>query len=104
MYKRQILDRGKEYGLTVVWLDSMRKKLPNTCKMVLEINGGFTGRYEIERHSQKKEKINFDYTEKNIAEKLIRSISGIKVMERSNNVERKSMQRMQNKNKRRQTG
>lgn len=59
----------------------MRKKLPNTCKMVLEINGGFTGRYEIERHSQKKEKINFDYTEKNIAEKLIRSISGIKVME-----------------------
>jgi len=26
------------------------------------------------------------------------------VMERSNNVERKSMQRMQNKNKRRQTG
>lgn len=40
------------------------KKLPNTCKMVLEINRGFTGRYEIERHSQKKEKINFDYTEK----------------------------------------
>ena len=81
MFSKYILDRGKEYGLTVVWLDSMRKKLPNTCKMVLEINGGFTGRYEIERHSQKKEKINFDYTEKNIAEKLIRSISGIKVME-----------------------
>ena len=81
MFSKYILDRGREYGLTVVWLDSMRKKLPNTCKMVLEINGGFTGRYEIERHSQKKEKINFDYTEKNIAEKLIRSISGIKVME-----------------------
>ena len=81
MFSKYILDRGRGYGLTVVWLDSMRKKLPNTCKMVLEINGGFTGRYEIERHSQKKEKINFDYTEKNIAEKLIRSISGIKVME-----------------------
>lgn len=62
MFSKYILDRGREYGLTVVWLDSMRKKLPNTCKMVLEINGGFTGRYEIERHSQKKEKINFDYT------------------------------------------
>ena len=67
MFSKYILDRGREYGLTVVWLDSMRKKLPNTCKMVLEINGGFTGRYEIERHSQKKEKIILDYTEKNMS-------------------------------------
>ncbi len=43
--------------------------------------GDLLGGMRIERHSQKKEKINFDYTEKNIAEKLIRSISGIKVME-----------------------
>ncbi len=81
MFSKYILDRGREYGLTVIWLDSVREKLPNTCKMVLEINKGFTGRYEIERHSQKKEKINFDYTEKNIADRLIRNISGIKVME-----------------------
>lgn len=81
MFSKYILDRGREYGLTVVWLDSVREKLPNTCKMVLEINKEFTGRYEVERHSQRKEKINFDYTEKNIADRLIRSISGIKVME-----------------------
>ena len=81
MLSKYIFDRGKDYGVTVVWLDSVREKLPNTCKLVLEINKRFTGWYEIERHSQKKEEVNFDYTKKEVADRLIRSISGIRVVE-----------------------
>lgn len=81
MFSKYILDRGRDYGLTVIWIDSIRERLPNTCKIVLEINKRFTGWYEMERHSEKKEKINFDYTKNEVADKLIRNISGIKVVE-----------------------
>ena len=58
-----------------------REQLPNTCKLVLERSKEFSGWYEIERHSQKREEIHFDYIKKEAAERLIRTISGIRVAE-----------------------
>ena len=58
-----------------------REQLPNTCKLVLERSKELSGWYEIERHSQKREEIHFDYIKKEAAERLIRTISGIRVAE-----------------------
>lgn len=81
MFSKYIFDKNVNYSLTVIWLTSERDSLPNTCRLVLEVNREFSGQYEIERHSQKREKIVFDYTEREMADKLIRSISGIRVAE-----------------------
>lgn len=81
MFSKYIFNKDLQYGLTVIWITSEREKLPNTCRLVLEVNKSFTGQYEIDRQSQKREKIIFDYTEKEVADKLIRGISGIRVAE-----------------------
>ena len=81
MFSKYIFDKDTQYGLTVVWITSERDKLPNTCRLVLEVNKVFSGQYEIDRHSQNQKEIIFDYTEKEVADKLIRSISGIRVTE-----------------------
>lgn len=81
MFSKYISDQNGNYGLTVIWITDRRDSLPNTCRLVLEVNDEFSGQYEIERHSQKREKIVFDYTEKEVTDKLIRSISGVRVAE-----------------------
>ena len=81
MFSKYIFNKDVNYGLTVIWIANERDCLPNTCKLVLETDDKFAGCYEVERHTQKRERIDFDYTEKNVAEKIIRSISGIKVAE-----------------------
>lgn len=81
MFSKYIFDKNVGYGLTVVWIAHRREQLPNTCRLVLEVNKDFCGQYEMERQSQNREKINFDYAQKEIADKLIRSISGIRVAE-----------------------
>lgn len=81
MFSKYIFNKKENYGLTVIWLVERRKQLPNTCKLVLERSKEFSGWYEIERHSQKREEIHFDYIKKEAAERLIRTISGIRVAE-----------------------
>lgn len=81
MFSKYITDKNANYGLTVIWITADRESLPNTCRLVLEVNKEFSGQYEIERHSQKREKVLFDYTEEEMADKLIRSISGVRVAE-----------------------
>ena len=81
MFSKYIFDKDAGYGLTVVWIAHRREQLPNTCRLVLEVNKDFCGQYEMERQSQNREKINFDYAQKETADKLIRSISGIRVAE-----------------------
>ena len=81
MFSKYIFNEDVNYGLTVIWITNERDCLPNTCKLVLETDDKFSGCYEVERHTQKREKINFDYTKKAVAEKIIRSISGIRVAE-----------------------
>lgn len=81
MFSKYIFNKDINYGLTVIWITNERDCLPNTCKLVLETDDKFSGCYEVERHTQKRERINFDYTEKTVAEKIIRSISGIRVAE-----------------------
>ena len=81
MFSKYIFNKKGNYGLTVIWVASQRERLPNTCKLVLEDSEEFTGWYEIESHSQKRESIYFDYVEKEAADKLLRTISGIRVAE-----------------------
>lgn len=81
MFSKYIFNKKENYGLTVIWLVERREQLPNTCKLVLERSKEFSGWYEIERHSQKREEIHFDYIKKEAAERLIRTISGIRVAE-----------------------
>ncbi len=81
LFSKYIFNKDMYYGLTVIWIVRERDSLPNTCKLVLEVNEEFTGQYEIDRHSQKKQGIEFDYTTKEVADKLLRSISGVRVAE-----------------------
>ncbi len=80
MFSKYIFNK-ENYGLTVIWIVSRRERLPNTCKLVLENSEEFTGWYEIQSHSQRKESISFDYIEKKAADKLVRTISGTRVAE-----------------------
>lgn len=79
MFSKYIFDENINNGLTVIWIAQEKEMLPNTCKLILQDNKEFSGWYEVERHSQKKEKVNFDYTQKNVTDKLLRDISGIRV-------------------------
>ena len=79
MFSKYIFDENINKGLTVIWITRGKEMLPNTCKVILQDNKEFSGWYEVERHSQKKEKVNFDYTQKKVTDRLLRDISGIRV-------------------------
>lgn len=79
MFSKYIFDENINKGLTVIWITRGKEMLPNTCKVILQDNKEFSGWYEVERHSQKKEKVNFDYMQKKVTDRLLRDISGIRV-------------------------
>lgn len=79
MFSKYIFDKNINNGLTVIWIAQGKEMLPNTCKVILQDNKEFAGWYEVERHSQKKEKVRFDYTQEEVADRLLRDISGIRV-------------------------
>ena len=79
MFSKYIFDKNINNGLTVIWIAQGKEMLPNTCKVILQDNKEFAGWYEVERHSQKKEKVSFDYTQKEVADRVLRDISGIRV-------------------------
>lgn len=81
MFSKYIFNKKENYGITVIWIASRREKLPNTCKLILENSREFSGWYEVEKHSQRRKEIQFDLIKKEVADRLIRMISGTKVAE-----------------------
>lgn len=81
MFSKYIFNKKGNYGMSVIWIASRREKLPNSCKLILEHSREFSGWYEVEKRSKKRKEIQFDYIKEEVADRLIRTISGIKVAE-----------------------
>lgn len=92
---REICERGtiykymtddNDYGFTFVLLHGKMDALPNECKCVIEISGGFQGMYMLNEARTFANQVKFDQIDASLAERFARGISGIYIHELSEGV------------------